>query len=1023
MAYAQDAAIQKLITLIKDALNEKQDSGNYLTDVDVQLEQISGGAVLTINGQSITLYNGANGFSPTFKVINNNNGVTVVLTDINGTQAFTVTDGVDGADGFSPLVTVTKNGSKITISVTDVNGTTSQTFTDSSAVESIIADTEESYVATRLYQSGDLVIIEDTLYHITDDIAIGSTIVPNENCVITTVAQEIASGGGGGGGTSDYTYLTHKPRINGVTLSGNKSASDLGLLNAPSSANVGDMIAYNGSAWVTTIPNYVTPELYGAIGDGVVDDTIAFQSALNSGYPVFASQTYLLSEVNVTQDTILICTPDTKIIKKTGSSENKSGIIQVSGIVEDETALSQSAVTYAQTVTVSDASIFSIGDCVELANGGTGEVTNKHLITRVRKISGNVLTLAHELNWDYDASTAVVRLLSTAKILAYGNGATIDGNNISSRRYGFWLNYNVGSVIDGFNVENSATGIVRLDRSLDCLISNSVGKDPITVSIPYGEFCSIAYSTNVQAKSLQTYGYRRSVDYIGSYLCSAYACSAQYGGFTSHGLLARKCSFVNCVSTLERASTTPSNAVGNETYYYDKDISFISCKFFGSNRQIQILRDCNAIINGCEFNTELENGNGSCIYAGSPRTGAYVQNSVFIGKGYAVSAYNGDSTSLGSVELHNCTIDMTYSNNAKPALMGSSYNILRIYDCVIRGTALACATKIEAYNCIFDNIPNASAYGSSVIQIKVTSDSILYNCKFNNNQAVAVTGNPSTIKGVAQNQSLLDVSTSIVAVQSGSGDPSPDNIRTISGYTGMTLYYSDEDISNPSSVVVDWSQDAGSVYGGKYDLTTGVLTINKRLQVFDTSTVSTWGSGSVSISLSSANRGDYSSRSSMICNQQSQIVTSSATSGIQLSSDGYTLTVYDSVNLADEATARAWLTSNPIQVVYPLLNATVVTGLTTSDIKTFLNENNLWSTCGNVTVWYAMTTDWYDHYIPSGGLADEALAKNSNSDFDVTWVKFIKSPSNPSNGAFLTYNSSNSAWEATTIAVYNGGSY
>lgn len=36
-------------------------------------------------------------------------------------------------------------------------------------------------------------------------------------------------GGGGGGGTSDYTDLTNKPQINGVTLSGNKSASDLGV--------------------------------------------------------------------------------------------------------------------------------------------------------------------------------------------------------------------------------------------------------------------------------------------------------------------------------------------------------------------------------------------------------------------------------------------------------------------------------------------------------------------------------------------------------------------------------------------------------------------------------------------------------------------------------------------------------------------------------------------------------------------------------------------------------------------------
>ena len=39
----------------------------------------------------------------------------------------------------------------------------------------------------------------------------------------------IATGGGGGGGTSDYSALSNKPRINSVTLSGNKTSSDLGL--------------------------------------------------------------------------------------------------------------------------------------------------------------------------------------------------------------------------------------------------------------------------------------------------------------------------------------------------------------------------------------------------------------------------------------------------------------------------------------------------------------------------------------------------------------------------------------------------------------------------------------------------------------------------------------------------------------------------------------------------------------------------------------------------------------------------
>lgn len=33
----------------------------------------------------------------------------------------------------------------------------------------------------------------------------------------------------GGGGTSDYTDLTNKPRINGVTLSGDMSLADIGI--------------------------------------------------------------------------------------------------------------------------------------------------------------------------------------------------------------------------------------------------------------------------------------------------------------------------------------------------------------------------------------------------------------------------------------------------------------------------------------------------------------------------------------------------------------------------------------------------------------------------------------------------------------------------------------------------------------------------------------------------------------------------------------------------------------------------
>lgn len=49
------------------------------------------------------------------------------------------------------------------------------------------------------------------------------------NEVDTTLGRWREFSSGGGGGTSDYSDLTNKPQIEGVTLSGNKSASDLGL--------------------------------------------------------------------------------------------------------------------------------------------------------------------------------------------------------------------------------------------------------------------------------------------------------------------------------------------------------------------------------------------------------------------------------------------------------------------------------------------------------------------------------------------------------------------------------------------------------------------------------------------------------------------------------------------------------------------------------------------------------------------------------------------------------------------------
>lgn len=59
-----------------------------------------------------------------------------------------------------------------------------------------------------------------------------------------------------GGGTSDYTDLTNKPQINSVTLSGNKSSSDLSLADAVHSHTTSDITDFPSLATVATSGSY-----------------------------------------------------------------------------------------------------------------------------------------------------------------------------------------------------------------------------------------------------------------------------------------------------------------------------------------------------------------------------------------------------------------------------------------------------------------------------------------------------------------------------------------------------------------------------------------------------------------------------------------------------------------------------------------------------------------------------------------------------------------------------------------------
>lgn len=55
----------------------------------------------------------------------------------------------------------------------------------------------------------------------------------------------------------------------------------------------------------------------------------------------------------------------------------------------------------------------------------------------------------------------------------------------------------------------------------------------------------------------------------------------------------------------------------------------------------------------------------------------------------------------------------------------------------------------------------------------------------------------------------------IEPVQSGTGDPSPDNVRPITGHTGMNVYVSPtQDVQDATVYPISWQSEAGTVYAG-----------------------------------------------------------------------------------------------------------------------------------------------------------------------------------------------------------------
>lgn len=198
--------------------------------------------------------------------------------------------------------------------------------------------------------------------------------------------------------------------------------------------------------------------------------------------------------------------------------------------------------------------------------------------------------------------------------------------------------------------------------------------------------------------------------------------------------------------------------------------------------------------------------------------------------------------------------------------------------------------------------------------------------------------------------SITSLSTTITPTQAGSGDPSPTNVRPITGLTGLSVYVSPtQDQQDATTYTVDWTTEAGTVYGGTLDVVTGVLTVDTG---YTTISDLSWNYSSNSFVSGYIHGGRAEAIACSDYKIVSYTIPASDRDNFSINcgaseSAGHRFYIKD--NRYDAATLSNWQTAMAnCQIVYKL-ETPIEYQLTPQEIVVLVGENNVWTSSGPVS--------------------------------------------------------------------------
>lgn len=183
------------------------------------------------------------------------------------------------------------------------------------------------------------------------------------------------------------------------------------------------------------------------------------------------------------------------------------------------------------------------------------------------------------------------------------------------------------------------------------------------------------------------------------------------------------------------------------------------------------------------------------------------------------------------------------------------------------------------------------------------------------------------------------------------------NICPISGWTGANVYHSGADTSDATIYSITFPSEAGTVYGGTVDVTTGKLTVDRAMVDLG---AKNWypstAAGRTRFRTSITDIERISSpnvRSSLLCSNyptKTANQTYQGTTGVSLQQNSADIYIYDP-QTESMTTAEFKSAMSGVQLCYKLATPQTYQ-LTPTEVTTLLGDNTIWADTGDVSVTY-----------------------------------------------------------------------